>query len=115
VCFHYEFEHGDTDIDEECSAGGCPSRRVGLAQTLKDWAQWDFAAFCLGRNLGLFESPEWSRAQGTFWRQGPIGSVLHDMVLALVEAGVLEQQENPGQQPEFRLVRHTLSREGNVE
>jgi hypothetical protein len=39
VCIHYEFEHGDTDIDEECSAGGCPSRRVGLAQTLKDWAE----------------------------------------------------------------------------
>lgn len=25
VCFHYEFEHGDTDVDAECSAGGCPS------------------------------------------------------------------------------------------
>ncbi|MFC6006976.1 DUF7660 family protein [Angustibacter luteus] len=25
VCFHYEFEHGDTDVDTECGAGGCPS------------------------------------------------------------------------------------------
>lgn len=25
VCFHYEFEHGEFDVDEECSAGGCPS------------------------------------------------------------------------------------------
>ncbi len=25
VCFHYEFEHGDTDVDAECPAGGCPS------------------------------------------------------------------------------------------
>lgn len=25
VCFHYEFEHGDTDVDAECAAGGCPS------------------------------------------------------------------------------------------
>lgn len=25
VCFHYEFEHGDVDVDEECGAGGCPS------------------------------------------------------------------------------------------
>jgi hypothetical protein len=24
-CFHYEFEHGEFDVDEECSAGGCPS------------------------------------------------------------------------------------------
>jgi hypothetical protein len=26
VCFHYEFEHDPTDVDEECGAGGCPSR-----------------------------------------------------------------------------------------
>jgi len=26
VCFHYEFEHGDVDVDQECTAGGCPSR-----------------------------------------------------------------------------------------
>ena len=25
VCFHYEFEHGDEDVDTECGAGGCPS------------------------------------------------------------------------------------------
>jgi hypothetical protein len=25
VCFHYEFEHGETDVDAECAAGGCPS------------------------------------------------------------------------------------------
>jgi hypothetical protein len=28
VCFHYEFEHGQTDPDEECSAEGCPSAAV---------------------------------------------------------------------------------------
>lgn len=28
VCFHYEFEHDPVDPDEECSAGGCPSRTV---------------------------------------------------------------------------------------
>lgn len=25
VCFHYEFEHGEFDPDEECNAGGCPT------------------------------------------------------------------------------------------
>jgi hypothetical protein len=25
VCFHYEFEHGEFDVHEECTAGGCPS------------------------------------------------------------------------------------------
>jgi hypothetical protein len=29
VCFHYEFEQCDTDVDAECAAGGCPS--VSLA------------------------------------------------------------------------------------
>jgi hypothetical protein len=28
VCFHYEFEHDPIDPDEECAAGGCPSRAV---------------------------------------------------------------------------------------
>jgi len=28
VCFHYEFEHDPIDVDEECSAGGCPSAAV---------------------------------------------------------------------------------------
>lgn len=28
VCFHYEFEHGDADPDEECWAGGCPSAAI---------------------------------------------------------------------------------------
>jgi hypothetical protein len=32
VCFHYEYEHGDTDPDEECPTTGCPSAPVGPAQ-----------------------------------------------------------------------------------
>lgn len=29
VCFHYEYEHLEQfDVDEECQAGGCPSRAV---------------------------------------------------------------------------------------
>ena len=31
VCFHYEFEHGEFDVDEECTAGGCPSRPQPVA------------------------------------------------------------------------------------
>lgn len=29
VCFHYEFEHREFDVDEECDAGGCPSAPIG--------------------------------------------------------------------------------------
>ncbi|PXY20756.1 hypothetical protein BAY60_24865 [Prauserella muralis] len=25
VCFHYEFEHRDTDPDDDCGLAGCPS------------------------------------------------------------------------------------------
>ena len=32
VCFHYEFEHGDTDVDLECRAGGCPSASLAGGQ-----------------------------------------------------------------------------------
>lgn len=28
VCFHYAFEHDLADLDEECTAGGCPSAAV---------------------------------------------------------------------------------------
>ena len=31
VCFHYVFEHGAFDPDEECNAGGCPSFRLDAA------------------------------------------------------------------------------------
>jgi hypothetical protein len=28
ICFHYEFEHDPFDPDEECGAGGCPSKVI---------------------------------------------------------------------------------------
>ncbi len=36
VCFHYEFEHGDFDVDQECTAGGCPSRPHGETPAPKE-------------------------------------------------------------------------------
>lgn len=32
VCFHYGFEHGEFDVDEECDAGGCPSALFGFGR-----------------------------------------------------------------------------------
>lgn len=32
VCFHYEFEHGEFDVDAECSAGGCPSASLAAGK-----------------------------------------------------------------------------------
>lgn len=28
VCFHYEYEHGDLDVDSACRDPGCTSRMV---------------------------------------------------------------------------------------
>ena len=103
VCFHYEFEHGDTDVDAECGAGACPSRRVDLGVTLRGWADWDVAAFHLGRSIGTFERPDdFQRVKGTLWTENPVGISLHDCLLALAEAGVLERRTEPDEQ--FRWV-----------
>ncbi|KZM79799.1 hypothetical protein [Cellulosimicrobium sp. I38E] len=29
ICFHYEFEHRDVDVDESCGLAGCPSTARG--------------------------------------------------------------------------------------
>lgn len=36
VCFHYEYEHGDIDIDRACRDPGCPSRMVDR-EAPPDW------------------------------------------------------------------------------
>jgi hypothetical protein len=36
VCFHYEFEHGDYDVDAACRDPACPSRMIDEAPPT-DW------------------------------------------------------------------------------
>ena len=99
VCFHYEFEHDPADVDSECTAGGCPSRRVGLRNTLTDWTDWDLAAFRLGRALGLYErEDDWWRSKGTMWTDNLVGAGLHDALAALADAGLLERRAEPDEQ-----------------
>ena len=99
VCFHYEFEHDPADVDSECSAGGCPSRRVGLVNTLDGWTDWDLAAFRLGRAIGFYEREEdWWRTKGAMWIDNLVGAGLHDALLALADAGVLDRRAEPDEQ-----------------
>lgn len=35
VCFHYEFEHGEQDVDFDCGSPGCPSGM--LPRSLRVW------------------------------------------------------------------------------
>jgi hypothetical protein len=68
---------------------------VTLAARLVDWRDWDGAAFELGVVLGLFEDGDWPKDKGVVWSANPIGDALHDVLLALTRAGVLEQREEP--------------------
>jgi hypothetical protein len=85
VCFHYEFEH-DTDVDNECEAGGCPSRRVGLDRALATWTDWDPAAFALGRAIGLYETnSQFHQFSPAFLTDDDVGPGLHEALVQLAE------------------------------
>jgi hypothetical protein len=94
VCFHYEFEHSG-DVDRECSAGGCPSRRVDLTSSLAAWTDWDMASFRLGRALGVVGGSEPERVDATYWAANPWSGTLHDALDSLVAAGLLERRDEP--------------------
>lgn len=99
LCFHYEFEHGDIDVDMECSAGGCPSRHTGLNVALANWEDWDVAAFALGRAIGLYELPtDFQRVKHVFWTENAVGRGLHETLNHLAEAGILERRDEPDNQ-----------------
>jgi hypothetical protein len=107
VCFHYEFEHGQTDVDAECAAGGCPSRRGTLRETLRDWTDADVAAFQLGRAVGLYDGyDEFTKVKGTFWTDNALGNGLHAALMALAAATVLEHRDEPDVQ--FRWSKRAL-------
>jgi hypothetical protein len=71
---------------------------VALASDLREWTYWDGAAFALGTTLGLFEGRSFRDAKSVFWTDNPLGNGLHDALLALVRAGVLERREEPDEQ-----------------
>jgi hypothetical protein len=68
---------------------------VTLADQLAEWQDWDGAAFELGVALGLFKQDEWLQSKGVFWTDNPIGNALHDVLLTLTRAGILERREEP--------------------
>jgi hypothetical protein len=92
------------DIYEDCVFHSPPEDRgVSLAGDLADWTDWDVAAFLLGRVLGLFAGQDFSAgAKGVFWTDNPIGNGLHDALLALAGAHVLEHREKPDEQFRWR-------------
>lgn len=74
-------------------------RFVDLSEELAEWTDWDGAAFVVGRSLGIFDaSVTFTKVKAVFWTDNPLGNALHEVLLQLVAAGVLERREEPDEQ-----------------
>jgi hypothetical protein len=72
---------------------------VSLAEDMADWVDCDVAAYLLGRSLGLFQNQNFQTdTKHVFWTANDLGDGLHDALLALVRARVLDRREEPDQQ-----------------
>jgi hypothetical protein len=72
---------------------------MSLAEDLGEWTDCDFAAYVLGRSLGLFQGQNFQTdAKHVFWTDNDLGNGLHDALLALARAGVLDHREEPDDQ-----------------
>jgi hypothetical protein len=76
-----------------------------FAQQLAEWTDWDTAAYLLGQTLGVFTTAEFVNVKQVFWTNNMLGNGLHEALLALSRAGVLERREEPSEQ--FRWARRT--------
>ncbi|MET9435803.1 hypothetical protein [Streptomyces sp. NPDC006551] len=72
---------------------------MDLSEGLAGWTDWDGAAFVVGRSLGIFEeSVTFTQVKAVFWTDNPLGNALHEVLLQLVAAGVLERRDEPDEQ-----------------
>jgi len=71
---------------------------MSLEVDLADWTDWDVAAYRLGRAIGLFEGKDFMAAKGTFWTDNALGNGLHEALLVLVSAGVLDRRDEIDEQ-----------------
>lgn len=65
---------------------------------MKEWQDWDGAAYELGLSLGLFSKerhPFSTKAKHVFWSRNDVGETLHEILERLVDIGVLEGRGNP--------------------
>ena len=75
---------------------------MSLPDRLADWTDWDVAAYEVGRCLGVLHGNFATDNKGVFWSDNRLGNGLHDVLLRLVEAGVLERREEPDEQFRWR-------------
>lgn len=66
-----------------------------LQALLKEWHDADEAAFTLACCLGLMQASEFTQAKHVFYdNSNPLGKTLFAAVQGLIEAGVLERNED---------------------
>ncbi|MDX3128696.1 hypothetical protein PV367_02520 [Streptomyces europaeiscabiei] len=66
---------------------------MDLPERLADWTDWDGVAFLVGCSLGIFGgSDTFTKVKWVFWTDNPLGNALHEVLLQLVGAGVLERR-----------------------
>lgn len=76
---------------------------MSLERTLQEWADSDVAAFELGRAIGLFDGTSFAAdAKDILWSSNELGDGLHDALLGLTRAGVLERRDEPDEQFRWR-------------
>jgi hypothetical protein len=66
---------------------------MSLRDRLAEWTDWDGAEFELGVCLGLFPPGTFLEHKGIFWASSLLGESLHETLLCLVRAGVLERED----------------------
>lgn len=70
---------------------------MSLKNNLREWTDWDSAAYILAKSLGILdEDVDFStQAKHIFWSDNPTGTILHKMLNELVEYGFLEKRDEP--------------------
>ncbi|GAA2484693.1 hypothetical protein [Winogradskya humida] len=68
---------------------------MAFEDDLSDWTDWEGAEFQLGRALGLFTDKVFTKSKRVFWTTNPPDDGLHEALLALVQAGVLDRRDEP--------------------
>jgi hypothetical protein len=72
---------------------------MDLPRELLEWTDSDGAAFMVGQALGVFaEAEAFTQVKHVFWTDNPLGNALHEVLLGLAGAGVLEHLEEPDDQ-----------------
>jgi hypothetical protein len=62
---------------------------------MAEWHDWDGAAYELAVSLGVLDpGMTYQASKWLFWTDNLVGNALHQMLLALVEAGALESNED---------------------